>query len=150
MPDTGEKSTVTEKDSYILEDVRNDKDELFIAEFEDHSIISLPDRDRCVEQCTNECQRRGKCDLRWVLYKDNNNSIFASPNPKYKWYKPNGKLIDVTIGEKHGNYEMSIVGDCAEDMKLVKKKPKLEDMGEYTLKISVLNPITSEEQSKNI
>ena len=150
VPDSGEKSTIMEKDSYILEDVRNDKNELFIAESEDHSIISLPDRDRCVEKCTNECKRRHKCDLRWVLYKDNNNSIFATPNPKYRWYKPNGKLIDVAIGERHGNYEMSIEGDCKEDMKLVKKRPKLEDMGEYTLKISVLNPITSEEQTKNI
>ena len=60
--------------------------------------------------------------MRWILNKADNNSVFAAPDPKYSWYKPDGTLIDVQIGERHGNYEMSIEGKCEENMKLVKKK----------------------------
>merc|ERR1712223_1095438 len=50
----------------------------------------------------------------------------------------------------YGHYSMEITGECLEDMKLVKQKPKLEDMGEYILNIGVTNPVTLDEKSKNI
>ena len=152
VSETGERSL---PGSYILEDSREDENEMFISEFKSHAPIPLPDINNCVEVCTEECSKHHKCHLTWILYKSENRSVFAAPNPQYTWYKPNGERIDVNINENnqrstYGHYIMEILGDCKESMKLVKEYPELKDMGEYILNIGVSNPITSDEKSKNI
>merc|ERR1712135_231419 len=78
----------------------------FISDFKDHRSISLPDLNNCVEFCTAECLKFNKCDLTWILQKSEDRSVFAAPNPRYTWYKPNGERIDVNINEETKNIEL--------------------------------------------